>query len=130
MSAGGEKSPAGVSPEQDREVVLAALAGTTVERLFLGGPLDGEVHSMAPDQRDWIALWPQSSHSVSSMLGSTEILDEEFTFRECRYRAQRYRHPEVGERYVMVAGDVGDLDRALYQWLAKRWLAEAPERKP
>jgi hypothetical protein len=64
-NSGGEHSPADVQPEQDREVTLAALAGTAVDRLFLGGPLDGEVH-----------------------------------------------------------------ERALFQWLAKRWLAEAPERGP
>lgn len=97
--------------------MLAALAGTAVDRLFLGGPLDGEVRTMAPDRYDVVALWP--AEPVTSAWP-----------RECYYRARLFGMPEVGGRFVMVAQDVQDVDRALFQWLAKRWLAEAPERTP
>lgn len=118
-AAGGEKSSAGPG---GREAVLAALAGTAVERLFLGGPLDGQVRTMAPDQHYVVAERPVRS-SFSPQTGEVEHLEVD----RCTYRSMRYAHPEAGWRAVMLAPDVPDPEQALFQWLAKRWLLEAPE---
>ena len=109
-----------------REITLATLAGTAVTRPFLGGPLDGEERTVAADQFQVVAVeQPEWSAAVFT---SRHV--EAQRLKQVVYNAKAFADPVEGLRYVMVAPNVRDVDHALYQWLAKRWLREAPERRP
>lgn len=106
-----------------REAAMAALAGTAVQRLFVGGPLHGEVRTMAPEQMNAAVEDRAREVDVTTMSSSSRVMLP----TPYHYRAMRFAQRGVGWRWVMVGQDVDDPDRALREALVRRWLAEAPD---
>ena len=108
--------------------MLAALAGSAVVRLFLGGPLDGQLRTVNPDSGVVYAQVPPPPIDIRQWLAQGEPVETEaVASKTVVYVPKRFAIRGVGWRAVMVTPDVADPDRALMQWLARQWVEAAPE---
>lgn len=111
----------------DREATLAALAGTAVDRLFLGGPLHGTMRTVNPDAGP---VYAQEAPMRIGAVGWTPATEPEVVhaieFRVVTYRPRRVRLGSWS-RTIMAADTVEDPVRELTDWLLTSWIMEAPE---
>ena len=110
----------------DREATLAALAGTAVDRLFLGGPFHGTMRTVNPDAGP---VYAREAPTWTGAVGWTPATEPEVVLIESQVVTYRPRRVRLGSwsRTIMAADTVEDPVRELADWLLMSWIMEAPE---